>query len=154
MSHRLATSVKFLDDVIIELTYLDGKVVQFDMSTMFEKYPQLIELRTNRKLFLSGKLDSVGYAVIWNDELDFDATSIYFEGKVVGQVDTTIYQKIGVLVALTRNELNITQVELAKMSKVDQGDICRIERGLGNPTLRKIDKLFKAMGKEVNFSCK
>lgn len=148
--HHIATKVRFLEDVTLEMTFQDGKIVRYDMSNMFSKYPQLEELRRNRSLFENGHLDLGGYGVVWNDELDFDATSIYEDGEVVGQEETTINQRIGVLLAKTRNELNITQSELSKLSQIDQGDISKIEKGFGNPTIAKLNKLFKAMGKSIS----
>lgn len=145
-----AIDVEFLDGVVLDMTFQDGKVIRYDMSTMFSKYPQLKELLKNRNLFKSGYLDQGGYGVIWNDELDFDAMSIYEGGKVVGHVITSINQQIGILLAKTREENNVTQVELSKMTHIDQGDISKIERGLGNPTVAKINKLFKALGKSIS----
>ena len=147
-----AIDVEFLDGVVLDMTFQDGKVIRYDMSTMFSKYPQLKELLKNRKLFKSGYLDQGGYGVIWNDELDFDAMSIYEGGKVVGHVITSINQQIGILLAKTREENNVTQVELSKMTHIDQGDISKIERGLGNPTVAKISKLFKALGKSISIT--
>ena len=150
--HYLALRVKFLEGVTLEMLFQDGKVIRYDMSQMFEKYPQLEELRKNRKLFESGHLDLTGFAVIWNDELDFDATSIYEDGVVVGYEETALNQRIGFLLAKTRNEMNVTQKELSKKSHIDQGDISKIERGIGNPTVSKINKLFKALGKSISFT--
>ena len=150
--HYIATNVKFLKDVTVEVTYQDGKVIQYDMSQMFKKYPQLEELRINRKLFESGHLDVGGYGIVWNDELDFDATSIYEDGVVVGEVETTINQQIGVLLSKTREELNMTQTELSKKSNIDQGDISKIEKGIGNPTIAKLNKIFKALGKSISLT--
>ena len=146
-----AIGVKFLEDVTLEMTFQNGRIVRYDMSKMFSKYPQLEELRKNRKLFESGYIDQGGYGVVWNDELDFDAMSIYDDGEEVGKIETTINQQIGVLLAKTREEMNITQTELAKLSHIDQGDISKIEKGVGNPTLAKISKLFKALGKTISF---
>lgn len=87
--HYIATKVYFLKGVTLEVTFQDGKVVRYDMSLMFPKYPQLIELQKNRKLFENGHLDPGGYSVIWNDELDFDTTSIYGDGKLVGKEETS-----------------------------------------------------------------
>ena len=148
--HHRAIDLKLLEDVTLEVTFQDGKVIRYDMSKMFDKYPQLEELRRNRKLFLSGHLDLTGFAVIWNDELDFDATSIYDDGEVVGQIETPLSLQIGFLLAKTRDEMSITQTQLSKKTKIDQGDISRIERGIGNPTLSKIYKLFKALGKSIS----
>ena len=150
--HYMALKVRFLEDVTLEMTFQDGKVIRYDMSQMFSKYPQLEELRRNRKLFESGHLDLTGFAVIWNDELDFDATSIYDDGEVVGFEETTLTQQIGFLLAKTRDEMNVTQKELSKRSHIDQGDISKIERGMGNPTVTKINKLFKALGKTISLT--
>ena len=147
-----ALKVRFLEDVIVEVTFQDGRIIRYDMSKMFSKYPQLEELRRNRKLFESGYLDPGGYAIIWNDDLDFSAMSIYECGELVGYTETTINQQIGVLLIKTREKLGITQIELSRLSHIDQGDISKIERGLGNPTISKINKLFKAMGKDIKIS--
>lgn len=150
--HITATKIKFLDDVLLELTFQDGKVIRYDMSSMFSKYPQLKELRNNRDLFINGHLDPGGYGIIWNEDLDFDTTSIYEDGEVVGQAETTMNQQIGTLLLRTREEMNVTQTELSRMSHVDQGDISKIERGVGNPTIAKINKLFKALGKSISLT--
>ena len=150
--HYMAIDVKFLEDVTLEMTFQDGKVIRYDMSKMFDKYPQLEELRRNRELFASGHLDLTGFAVIWNDDLDFDATSIYDDGELVDIIETPLNQQIGFLLAKTRDDMNVTQVELSKMSHIDQGDISKIERGIGNPTLAKINKLFKALGKSISLT--
>lgn len=144
-----ATEVKFLEGVEVEVSFQDGKVIRYNMSKMFLKYPQLKKLKEDRKLFESGHLDSLGNAIIWNEELDFDVMSIYEAGEVISIKETTLNEKIGTLLIKTRDELNITQKELSKLSHIDQGDISKIERGLGNPTLSKIEKIFKALGKEI-----
>lgn len=148
----MALRVEFLEDVTLQMLFQDGKIIRYDMSQMFEKYPQLKELRKNRKLFESGHLNLTGFAVVWNDELDFDATSIYDDGVVVGYEETALTQKLGFLLAKTRDEMNVTQKELSKISHIDQGDISKIERGIGNPTISKINKLFKALGKSISFT--
>ena len=145
-----AIGVKFLEDVTLEMTFQNGRIVRYDMSKMFSKHPQLMELRNNRELFVSGHLDPGGYGVVWNDELDFSANSIYECGIVVGSKETTINEQIGILLAQTREEQNITQVELSKKSHIDQGDISKIEKGIGNPTISKINRLFKALGKSIS----
>lgn len=150
--HYMAIDVKFLEDVTLEMTFQDGKVIRYDMSKMFNKYPQLEELRSNRELFISGHLDLTGFAVVWNDDLDFDATSIYDDGELVDIIETPLNQQIGFLLAKTRDDMNVTQVELSKISHIDQGDISKIERGIGNPTLAKINKLFKALGKSISLT--
>lgn len=139
-----AINVKFLDGVNVELTYIDGSVIRYDMSSMYEKYPQLKQLE-NRKLFESGHLDSGGYGIIWNDDLDFDAMSIYEDGEKVGRIETTLNQQLGYEITKAREKAGLTQVELAKLSGIDQGDISKLERGQGNPSINKINKLLNSL---------
>lgn len=149
-----AVDVKFLDDVKLQMTFQDGKVVQYDMSKMFNKYPQLSKLRDNRSLFERGKLDPGGFGIIWNDDLDFDAMSIYEGGEVVGQIRPTFNQAIGVCITKAREEKGLTQTDLAKLSKIDQGDISKLEKGQGNPTIAKITKLLDALDCDIDIVLK
>lgn len=151
---HIATNVTFLEDVTIEVTYRDGKIIRYDMSKLFSKYPQLMKLREDRHLFEHGYLDPGRYGIIWNDELDIDATSIYEVGELVGQNEISINVKLGLLLAKTRAEKGLTQSELATLSHIDQGDISKIEKGIGNPTLTKISKLFEALGTKLTFKVK
>ena len=152
--HHIATEVRFLKDVLVECIFEDGKIYQYDMSRMFKKYPQLIELKTNRELFTSGKLSPGGFGVIWNDELDFDCTDIYECGVLVGEIDVPLAKKFGVLLEGLREDALMTQKELAKLSGINQADISRILDGKGNPTLKKIEKLLNALGKKIEISAK
>ena len=77
-----AIKIRFLENVTVEVTFQDGKIIRYDMSKMFSKYPQLEKLRKNRILFESGYLDPGGNVVIWNDGLDFSTMSIYECGKI------------------------------------------------------------------------
>ena len=149
-----AVNVKFLDDVKLEMSFQDGKVIRYDMSKMFNKYPQLQELRTNRVLFLNGRLDPGGFGIIWNDDLDFDAMSIYEGGDVVGYIKPTLNQKIGSFIAQVREVKGMTQTELSKLSHIDQGDISKLEKGQGNPTIAKISKILDALDCDIEISIK
>lgn len=149
-----ATKVKFLDELLIEMTFQDGKIIRYDLSQMETKYPQFKTFRENRTLFTSGHLDPGGYGIIWNEELDFDAMSIYYGGDIVGYAKTTINQKIGSALIKARDEKNITQTELAKLSHINQADISKLEKGLGNPTLSKISKLLNALDCDIDIVIK
>ena len=151
MKEVIAKRIKFLDGVKMEVTFQDGKVVMFDMSSMFSKYPFLKALE-NRDLFLKGKLDQAGWGIIWNDEIDFETLSIYYDGKLVRYDEPSLQDKLAILTKKLREKRNLSQSELAKLSKVDQSDISRLEKGEGNPTLLKLEKIFKALDYELSFS--
>ena len=48
-----------------------------------------------------------------------------------------------------RKETGMTQKELSEKSGIAQGDISKIERGNGNPSIRTLQKIAAAMGKTV-----
>lgn len=86
MFHK-AVTLEFKDGTVLEITFADGVVKQFDISVTFDKYPQLTALK-DRDLFLTGKL-SGGYGIIWNDDLDLEAETVYEEGVTVGYTETS-----------------------------------------------------------------
>lgn len=49
----------------------------------------------------------------------------------------------------TRERLNITQLELAKRTGIDQGDISKLERGTRNPSLKLLKRLAHGLGMEL-----
>ena len=73
MFHK-AVKLEYLAGTVLELTFQNGEVRQYDIANMFEVYPPMRALE-NRQLFLSGKL-SGGYGIRWNDELDLEAETV------------------------------------------------------------------------------
>ena len=84
MFHK-ATDLFFKTGTTLELRFQNGEVKEYDMAQLFPKYPQLEALK-DRKLFLSGKLMG-SYGIIWNDDLDIEAETIFEDGKTV-RLDT------------------------------------------------------------------
>ena len=117
----------------MELTFQDGKVKQYDMSVLFDKYPQLQALE-DRALFLSGQLIGA-YGIVWNDDVDIEAETIYEEGTTVGNVRPAAYTMVGDAVAAARARKGFSQKELAQATGIDQSDLSKIERGVANPSI-------------------
>jgi len=53
-------------------------------------------------------------------------------------------------IILARNELNMTQKELAERTGIKQGNISRLERGTCNPSLGSLKKVAKGLNKELH----
>ncbi|MBQ3882266.1 MAG: DUF2442 domain-containing protein [Bacteroidales bacterium] len=81
MFHK-AEKLEFREGTVLHLTFQEGKVKGYDMAVLFDKYPQLCALK-DRALFLSGQLDVGGYGVVWNEDLDISAETIYEEGETI-----------------------------------------------------------------------
>ena len=80
MFHK-AVDVKFQNGTVVEVTFQDGKVKQYDMMMLLKKYPQVSALK-DRKLFLSGRLMGY-YGIIWNEEIDIETETIYECGETI-----------------------------------------------------------------------
>ena len=134
----------------MELTFQDGKVKQYDMSVLFDKYPQLQALE-DRALFLSGQLIGA-YGIVWNDDVDIEAETIYEEGTTVGNVRPAAYTMVGDAVAAARARKGFSQKELAQATGIDQSDISKIERGVANPSIGTLNRIAEALDAKLTVS--
>ena len=150
MFHK-AIKIEYGDGTELKLTFRDGNVKQFDMAAMFDVYPPLNALE-DHSLFISGKLDPSGYGIIWNDDLDLEAETVYQEGIVVGQVPVPPHIDIADALAAARAAAGISQKELAARTGINQADISRIERGIANPSVTTLKRLASGMNSSLNIS--
>lgn len=78
MFHK-ATNLRFLEGTVLEVTFQDGQIRQYDVQCLFPKHPQFAALQ-DQALFLSGQLSPGGYGIVWNDDLDLETETIYEDG--------------------------------------------------------------------------
>lgn len=146
MLHK-ASSLTFLDDTSLALLFMDGKTKRYDVSSLFDKYPQMSALK-DRKLFLSGKLAGY-YGIIWNDDLDLEAETVYEEGETVSE-SPALEQTASAAVAKARAERGLSQKQLSALTGIDQSDISKIERGLANPSVSTLKRIADALGGKLS----
>lgn len=132
------------------MTFQNGEVKQYDMACLFEKYPMLEALK-DRKLFTSGKLMG-SYGIIWNDDLDIEAETVYEDGKTVRMAEISSNMQVANAVFCARTKAGISQKELAERSKIDQSDISKIERGVANPSVNTLNRIAEALGAKLTVS--
>lgn len=149
MFHK-AIDLKLLEGTALEVTFQDGMVKRYDMSALFSKYPQLKALE-DRELFLSGKMIGA-YGIVWNDELDIAAETIYEDGETVREEALGIHQASSQAVAAARAAAGISQKQLAALTGIDQSDISKIERGVANSSVATLDRIAKALGGRLSIS--
>lgn len=142
MFHK-AIKLEFKEGTVLELFFQDGKVKRYDMEVLFEKYPQLIALK-DRKLFTSGRLMGF-YGIMWNDELDIEAETIYEDGETVRIEKTADGVMIGNVVSSTRTKRGLSQKELSELTGIDQSDLSKIERGVANPSIGTLSRIAEAL---------
>ena len=149
MFHK-AVDMRFLDGTAMEVTFQDGKVKRYDMASLFSKYPQLRALE-DRKLFLSGKLMGA-YGIMWNDDLDVEAETIYEDGIIVREDQPVAHQAAAYAVASARALSGLSQKQLAAITGIDQSDISKIERGVANPSISTLERIAHALGGQLSIS--
>lgn len=149
MFHK-AIALEFNEGTSLEVTFQNGEVKLYDMSVLFDKYPQLSSLK-NRDLFLSGKLAGA-YGIIWNDEIDIEVETIYEDGVTIKTLPVSANHLVAHAIAEARGKIDMSQKDLALKSGIDQSDISKIERGVANPSVNTIEKLVKAMGMKLTIT--
>ena len=149
MFHK-AIALQFNEGTSLEVTFQNGEIKLYDMSVLFDKYPQLRTLE-NREFFLSGKLIGA-YGIIWNDEIDIEVETIYEDGTTVEIIPVSANHLVGVAISEARARNGVSQKELSIKSGIDQSDISKIERGVANPSINTIERLAKAMEMELSIS--
>ena len=142
MFHK-AVKLEFGEGTVLDLTFQDGKVKRYDMAALFEKYPQLLALN-DRVLFLSGQLIGA-YGIMWNDDLDIEAETIYEEGDTVRTIKSAANIMVGNAVAAARAKKGISQKELSEATGIDQSDLSKIERGVANPSVGTLNRIAEAL---------
>lgn len=146
MFHK-AVEIEYLNGTEFRLTFMDGKVVQYDISLLFSKYPQLTALK-DRELFTRGRL--FDYGIIWNDDLDLEVETVYQGGVIVRDGVALPGRLAAYAVLAARTESGLTQKELASRSGIDQSDISKIERGVANPSVGTLTRLADALGASLS----
>lgn len=132
------------------MKFQDGQVKQYDMESLFGKYPQLTALR-DRRLFLSGRLLGQ-FGIVWNDELDLEAETVYQDGVTVRIDKPAVFSAIGEAVMTARARKGLSQKELSEITGIDQADISRIERGIANPSVSTLNRIAEALDARLTVS--
>ena len=85
MTHNIK-EIRVKDNLIVEAVFFCGVVKDFDVSLLFEKYPEYKVLKEDNTLWQNAELLPQGSGVYINDEMDLTAEEIWKYGKTVGKV--------------------------------------------------------------------
>lgn len=69
----------------------------------------------------------------------------------IGVAELKTHFAVGDAILRERIKMGLSQAELAEMVGTKQANISRIEAGLGNPTLKLINKILQVLKIEINF---
>lgn len=153
--YKINKGVKlYLDeDSTLRVLFEDGKTKELNVLTLLDKLPKEYAKLKDRDFFLKGRLVGWG-GIIWSKEVDLSVDTIYEEGKEVPSESNSLNYIIGFKVKQARLSKELSQLELATISGVDQSEISKLEKGLFNPSINFLKRIFNALGKEIELTIK
>lgn len=143
-------SVKAKEKFILSVIFINGIIKEYDIKPLFDIFPQFKDFETDPELFYQVKVDSGGYGIYWNDNLDLDANDIWEDGIEVGKEEINIMDMVASEIIKARELIGMTQKQLSEVTGIYQTDISKIERGKANPSLTTLNRLANGLGVELN----
>lgn len=153
--YKINKGVKlYLDEgSTLRVLFEDGKTKELNVLTLLDKLPKEYAKLKDMDFFLKGRLVGWG-GIIWSKEVDLSVDTIYEEGKEVPSEPNSLNYIIGFKVKQARLSKELSQLELATISGVDQSEISKLEKGLFNPSINFLKRIFNALGKEIELTIK
>ena len=82
MFHKIK-SVSALPDSMLSVQFSEGVTKLYDMKPLFEKLPVFGKLKDDSGEFGCVSVDTGGYGIVWDDDLDLSCDELWENGKVV-----------------------------------------------------------------------
>ena len=79
MGFHTIKSVKPITNMIIEVVFNNGECKKYDIKQLIKKHRIFKDLE-KEELFNKVKVDTGGYGIIWNEELDLSCEEIWNNG--------------------------------------------------------------------------
>ena len=82
MFHKVKT-VNVIPDYRLSVQFAEGVTKIYDLKPLFEKWPVFRNLKNNDTLLYSVEVDTGGYGIIWNDDIDLSCDELFENGEAV-----------------------------------------------------------------------
>ena len=82
MFHKMR-AVHTLSDYRLYIQFSEGLTKIYDVKPLFTKWAAFKRLENEPELFNDVAVDTGGYGIVWNDELDLSCDELYENGKTV-----------------------------------------------------------------------
>lgn len=135
--------ITIADDYHLKVLFEDGITKLYDIRKAIKKWPELKPLE-NPELFRKVNSNCWGL-IVWNDELDLNLSTVYFDGETVPNDELAEIYLLGYQVRMLRWEKNLTQAELAKKAGIKQSMLSKFELGKFNPSMKSIKRMADAL---------
>lgn len=74
------SEIESIGDLNLKIKFENGITKVYDLKPLFDKWEIFKELKNN-DLFKNMKIDTGGYGIIWNDDIDLSCNELYENGK-------------------------------------------------------------------------
>ena len=81
MFHKVS-DVKPLENFELLVSFIGGEKKIYDVKPLFEKWEIFRSLKTINGLFQCVRVDTGGYGIVWNDEIDLACDELWEEGAL------------------------------------------------------------------------
>ena len=82
MFHKVKV-VHALPDCRLSVQFAEGITKLYDVTQTFGRWEQFQELESDPSLFYEVKVDTGGYGIVWNNELDLSCNELFENGEAV-----------------------------------------------------------------------
>lgn len=149
MIHKIK-SVELTDNLFVIALFTNGIEKKYDVKNIFDSFPQMKILESDIAFFKSAQLDAGGYGISWNDDLDIDSEEIWNFGVDTGRkITMSLSECFGNKFVQAREQRNMTQKDLSKLTGIAQCDISKMEKGIANPSLTTISRIADGLQVEL-----
>lgn len=142
-----ACKVTVLEGTKLRIVFDDGTAKVYDIKD-WTKYNSIFKELENRELFKKAHI-LYGDAIIWNSRIDVDCDALYDEGTPCEAEEDDVLAVIGFQIAKARRAKHLTQKELSNLVGIKQGDISKLEKGRSNFSVKTLNKISKALNKDL-----
>ena len=82
MFHKVK-DITVLSDYKILVQFCEGVIKQYDVKSLFNKFPAFKVLQDNPETFSDVTVDIGGYGIVWNDDVDLSCDELWDNGETV-----------------------------------------------------------------------
>lgn len=79
MFHKVK-SIKPLENYILKIKFEDDNIKYYDVKPLFDKWEIFKNLKNINGLFEQVKVDTKGYGISWNEEIDLSCDELWENG--------------------------------------------------------------------------
>lgn len=82
MFHKIK-SVSPLSDYILSVQFSEGVTKHYDLKPLINSQPMFRAFKERMEIYYSAIVDTGGYGVIWDDNIDIACDELYYNGETV-----------------------------------------------------------------------